>query len=89
MRTKMFPTAVATAALSGLVLAASLTPTATASPSVARGRHDPGTHVPRPDLSQKVTGERVFRHLEELQEIADENGGNRAAGTQGDRKSVV
>ncbi|MGF0118524.1 M20/M25/M40 family metallo-hydrolase [Promicromonospora sp. Marseille-Q5078] len=88
MRTTMFPTAVATAALSGLVLAASLTPTATASPSVAAGRHDPGTHVPGPDLSKKVTGERVFRHLEELQEIADENGGNRAAGTEGYEESA-
>ncbi|MCZ2263742.1 M20/M25/M40 family metallo-hydrolase [Isoptericola sp. QY 916] len=81
MRTRTFSTAVATAALGGLVVAASLTPTATAAPAVATGRH--GTHVPGPDLSKKVTGERVFRHLEAFQEIADDNDGNRAAGTPG------
>jgi Zn-dependent M28 family amino/carboxypeptidase len=40
------------------------------------------------ELTKKVRVDRVMDHLEELQEIADENGGNRASGLPGYRASV-
>ena len=39
-------------------------------------------------LTKAVTPEGVLDHLEALQEIADDNGGNRAAGLPGYRASV-
>ncbi|KWX65936.1 M28 family metallopeptidase [Mycobacterium sp. NAZ190054] len=42
----------------------------------------------RPELADKVTVDGVYRHLVELQEIADANGGNRADGTPGFQASV-
>ncbi|GAA1724985.1 M28 family metallopeptidase [Isoptericola hypogeus] len=91
MRTKLLSTAVATTAVTGLLAAASLAPAATAAPLVETGRSgwdwDRDKHHGK-YLSKKVTGKRVFEHLEELQEIADENGGNRAAGTEGYEESA-
>jgi Zn-dependent M28 family amino/carboxypeptidase len=52
------------------------------------------TAAPAPDpglparLRADVTGDGAFRHLEELQRIADANGGNRALGTPGYDASV-
>lgn len=52
------------------------------------------TSTPTPDaalpgrLVAEVTGDGAFRHLEELQRIADGNGGNRALGTPGYDASV-
>jgi Zn-dependent M28 family amino/carboxypeptidase len=39
-------------------------------------------------LRQKVTADAMFAHLEDLQHIADDNGGNRAVGTRGFDDSV-
>src|ERR1044072_4227427 len=39
-------------------------------------------------LTKAVTPEGVLEHLEALQEIADDNGGNRASGLPGDKASV-
>src|SRR5688500_225929 len=52
------------------------------------------TPTPTPDpglpgrLVADVTGDGAFRHLDELQRIADANGGNRALGTPGYDASV-
>ena len=56
------------------------TPTATAAPT-------PDAALPD-RLVADVTGDGAFRHLEELQRIADANGGNRALGTPGYDASV-
>ena len=59
-----------------------------------RRRHPPATSTPTPDaglpgrLVAEVTGDGAFRHLEELQRIADANRGNRALGTPGYDASV-
>lgn len=51
------------------------------------GKGHPGKGHGKPDASEqlrkKVTVKNVLRHLEALQEAADANGGNRAAGTPG------
>ncbi|MFD5701289.1 M28 family metallopeptidase [Streptomyces lasiicapitis] len=39
-------------------------------------------------LVKKSTGKSAYRHLEKFQEIADANGGNRAAGTKGHKAST-
>lgn len=53
---------------------------------------DPAPPPPDPGLPQglveSVTGDGAYRHLEELQRIADANGGNRALGTPGYDASV-
>lgn len=54
----------------------------------------PPQRSPRPTVStasleDAVTADGIGEHLEALQEIADANGGNRAAGTDGHRESVV
>ena len=45
--------------------------------------HGPGHGHEAPDLAETVTGAAVHDHLEQLQAIADANGGNRAVGTPG------
>ncbi|MFD9910212.1 M28 family metallopeptidase [Streptomyces sp. NPDC059063] len=58
-----------------------------------------GGHAPQPTQEQqakklakklvkKSSGKSAFRHLEKFQEIADKNGGNRAAGTKGHKEST-
>jgi Zn-dependent M28 family amino/carboxypeptidase len=76
-------------AASGLAVACSASPQAPpAQPTAAP------TAAPNPDaglterLKTAVTGDGVYRHLEELQRIADANGGNRALGTPGYDASV-
>jgi len=53
---------------------------------------DPAPSLPDPGLPQRlvesVTGNGAYRHLKELQRIADANGGNRALGTPGYDASV-
>ncbi|BBZ37216.1 M28 family peptidase [Mycobacterium conspicuum] len=52
----------------------------------------PGPHAAAPDvghgLAAKVTADRMLAHLRALQDIANANGGNRAAGTPGYDASV-
>lgn len=72
MRRPLAGPTVASAALAGLLLAGALAPTAAAAPP----------EMPGKDLSKHVTGERVFRHLEAFQRIADAHG-SRATGTAG------
>src|SRR5918998_4501109 len=78
--------AIAAAGLAAACSAPAPAPTpATPAPSasVAPAAPDlPGT------LVAAVTGDGAFRHLEELQRIADANGGNRALGTPGYDASV-
>ena len=76
-------------AATGLAVACSASPQAPpAQPTTAP------TAAPNPDpglterLKTAVTGDGVYRHLEELQRIADANGGNRALGTPGYDASV-
>jgi Zn-dependent M28 family amino/carboxypeptidase len=76
-------------AASGLAVACSASPQAPpAQPTAAP------TAAPNPDaglterLKTAVTDDGVYRHLEELQRIADANGGNRALGTPGYDASV-
>jgi Zn-dependent M28 family amino/carboxypeptidase len=68
---------------------------ACSSPSPAPSAPAPtATSTPTPDaglpgrLVAEVTGDGAFRHIEELQRIADANGGNRALGTPGYDASV-
>ncbi|MEU3371622.1 M28 family metallopeptidase [Streptomyces sp. NPDC006660] len=67
------------------VLAAAPVLVALATPATARPAHDrpaPGRHLAR-TLVEDASGESAYRHLVKFQEIADANGGNRAAGTPG------
>jgi Zn-dependent M28 family amino/carboxypeptidase len=66
-----------------MAAAATLTAAATAVPAHA----DPNNNTVR-KLTKAVTTDGVMRHLEAFQEIADENGGDRAAGRSGYRDSV-
>ena len=54
----------------------------------AGSRRTPGPGAARPAGRHEVTGDGVFAHLQELQRIADANGGNRALGTPGYDASV-
>jgi aminopeptidase S len=73
----------------------SVTLAATAcSPAAANPLSGPSSNATAPDgpLVRQLTGEvseaRAFKHLQALQKIADEHGGNRAAGTPGYDASV-
>ncbi|MEO3972914.1 M28 family metallopeptidase [Streptomyces sp. CAU 1734] len=76
--------------MASLAAAALATPLllASASPSAAT-RHDPGAQAAKDaaklakKLVSRSSAKDAFKHLEEFQEIADEEGGNRAAGTPG------
>ena len=74
-----------------LALAAACSPApAPAGPPAAAA--PPAAPAPDPGLPGRlvgeVTGDGVYRHLQELQRIADANGGNRALGTPGYDASV-
>ena len=77
-------------AVAGLTVACS----ASAPPAPAPTTASTPVSTPTPDaglpgrLVADVTGDNAFRHLEELQRIADANGGNRALGTPGYDASV-
>lgn len=49
----------------------------------------PAAAVDPADLEERVTVDAVVGHLQQLQDIADANGGNRAAGTSGYEASAV
>jgi Zn-dependent M28 family amino/carboxypeptidase len=49
-------------------------------PAAAQGQGNPNTSK---KFTAAVTADGVYRHLEAFQEIADDNGGNRASGTSG------
>ncbi|ANI37819.1 M28 family metallopeptidase [Mycolicibacterium vaccae] len=66
-----------------VVLAAAGALVAACAPAAA-----PPTAPLGPDLAGKVTIDGVYRHLVELQQIADDNDGNRADGTPGYQASV-
>ncbi|PWW62126.1 M28 family metallopeptidase [Actinokineospora spheciospongiae] len=68
------------------ILAAAGTMSFTALPATAAEVPD-GPALAR-NLVKKVTGEGVNRHLIALQRLADRNGGNRAAGTEGHAQSA-
>ena len=88
-------------ALAGAVLALGIAPAADAAQGSANaskskrghsskgGKHhsSEGSRTSR-ELRREITSERMFRHLEALQMIADENGGHRASGFQGYGASV-
>jgi Zn-dependent M28 family amino/carboxypeptidase len=84
MRTGLLRALAVTAGL--LAAACSPAPPATMSP-VAAAVQAPDPGLPG-RLVADVTGDGAFRHLEELQRIADANGGNRALGTPGFDASV-
>lgn len=81
-------------AISALVTTAVATPVlfAVAAPAEAR----PTTSAQQRDKAERLakklvkasSGKSAYRHLEEFQEIADEHGGNRAAGTAGHKAST-
>jgi Zn-dependent M28 family amino/carboxypeptidase len=79
-----------TVAVAGLAVACS----ASAPPAPAPTAPSAPVTTPAPDaglpgrLVADVTGDNAFRHLEELQRIADANGGNRSLGTPGYDASV-
>jgi Zn-dependent M28 family amino/carboxypeptidase len=88
------------AALAGAILALGLAPAADAA-TAAKGKrghsakgghhhHHHGSDAARTSrtLRREITAERMNRHLQAFQMIADENGGNRASGFQGYGASV-
>jgi Zn-dependent M28 family amino/carboxypeptidase len=80
-------------AATGLAVACSASPQAPPAQPTAAPAPAPNA-APNPDaglterLKTAVTGDGVYRHLGELQRIADANGGNRALGTPGYDASV-
>ena len=65
------------------VTAAALVTTVTALPASAAPRNDPVR-----ELTRAVEVDEVLDHLDELQDIAEDNGGNRASGLPGYEESV-
>ncbi len=67
-------------------------PTAPSSPTAASSPPRSSAAAPKGSSVQQLAGEvsdaRAFRHLQALQKIADEHGGNRASGTAGYDASV-
>ena len=87
------PTVVAATLAATAALALPLSSTAAAGPaatiaSTNVGATATGTAADSAQLEQRVTVDGVMRHLEELQAIADANGGIRAAGTAGLNQSA-
>ena len=74
---------VAAGAAAALVLAG------LSSPAVAGPGSNKGNPNDSKTITKAVTAERVYRHLEAFQEIADAHDGNRAAGTSGYEASAV
>ena len=82
-------TSVLAVAVVGLAAACSSATAPTAPPPPAAPSAAPSADPGLPArLAGAVTGDGAFRHLEELQRIADANGGNRALGTPGYDASV-
>ena len=71
------------AALAGATLALVVAPAAEAAKSSSKGhKSDDGAKTSK-TLRKEITAQRMFKHTQALQLIADENGGNRASGFQG------
>ncbi|MET8298845.1 M28 family metallopeptidase [Streptomyces sp. NPDC005180] len=75
----------ALAALAAVAVAAPALLTATAAPAAAA---HPGEGRLAQKLVEEVTARGAYRHLAKFQQIADANGGNRAAGTPGHAASA-
>ena len=81
-------------AVAGLTVACSASASPAPAPTATSTPASTSAATPTPDaglpgrLVADVTGDDAFRHLEELQRIADANGGNRALGTPGYDASV-
>jgi Zn-dependent M28 family amino/carboxypeptidase len=70
----------AAAILTGAILAVGMASPAIAAPEQTTGGHgDKGSSV----LRKAVTADNIAKHLAALQDIADQNGGNRSAGSAG------
>lgn len=88
-RTRRPVTGTVTAVVTGLAVAAATGPAVAGpadedrGPGRGPGHGHPGHGHGTPDLADTVTGAAVHDHLEQLQAIADANGGNRAVGTPG------
>jgi Zn-dependent M28 family amino/carboxypeptidase len=80
------------AVATGLVVACSAPPAPAAAPASTAPASAAATGAPDPGLPAALvaatSGDGAFRHLEELQRVADANGGNRALGTPGYDASV-
>ena len=72
----------------GAALALALVPGGTAAAAPAPAACDNRTNVTVQALLECVTAAGALEHLEAFQAIADDNGGTRAAGTQGYEESV-
>ena len=81
-------------AVAGLTVACSASAPPAPAPTTTSTPASTSVSAPTPDaglpgrLVADVTGDNAFRHLEELQRIADANSGNRALGTPGYDASV-
>jgi Zn-dependent M28 family amino/carboxypeptidase len=76
------------AALVGAFLALAVAPAvAAASPKHHHGKNDDAAKTSK-ELRKEITSQRMFKHAQAFQMIADENGGNRASGFQGYGASV-
>lgn len=75
----------ALAALAAAAVAAPVLLTATAAPAAAHPRE---SRLAK-ELVEEVTARGAYRHLAKFQQIADANGGNRAAGTPGHAASAA
>src|SRR5262245_36842472 len=72
------------AAFAGVFLALGVAPAAEAAHSTLK--HQKGKNEGEKtskELRKEITAQRMFKHTQALQLIADENGGNRASGFQG------
>jgi Zn-dependent M28 family amino/carboxypeptidase len=75
------------AALVGAILALGVAPTAAAAhPKHHHGKNEAAKTSK--ELRKQITAQRMFKHAQAFQMIADENGGNRASGFQGYGASV-
>ena len=75
------------AALAGAVLALAVAPAAaSAHPKHHHGKSEAAKTSK--ELRKQITAQRMFKHAEAFQMVADENGGNRASGFQGYGASV-
>ena len=72
------------AALAGAILAVAVTPVA----AQAHRHHESLGEKTSKQLRAAIKDKRMFKHLEALDTIATENGGNRASGFQGYGASV-
>jgi Zn-dependent M28 family amino/carboxypeptidase len=75
------------AALAGAIVALGVAPAAAATHPKHHHGKDEAAKTSK-ELRKEITSQRMFKHAQALQMIADENGGNRASGFQGYGASV-